>query len=174
MITTPIAFLWPKDSEGLNLLVANLPTGRKVLWQRRLTWRDTDHRFGAFLDFLDTHGAQSPLSLESWHASFSDFIKYLPNQHFLFMIWMDTLQRGGDSTAEMLTWLPETVSVTFCLWREKSQTDERLIKSLREAGGISTLAQALVYRGISLASALQYNAMPSLVLDALPTHSNHD
>lgn len=174
MTPTPISHLWPKDTQGISALMTIPPECQKNVWQRRLSWKESDSRFGSFIDFLDAHGAHSTLSPESWQASLIEHLAYLPNQHFLFLIWLGTPPPKGNFSDSAPMWLPHSIATSFSLWLHKWQEDERLTQSLREAGGNSTIASAMVYRGIPLASAMQYNAILSLVLNAFSTLADND
>lgn len=159
-MSTQIAFLFPDvkpdafDWQGLFRTYPELQI-------KRLSWRETDPLFGAFVRFLETEGPRSSLDEISWRRQFADHLAYRPNCHFLFMLWLG-ISHSDTTLPEPEKWLPEKVAADFHHWRRDWEFDRAIMAILPGAEGRPERAP-LAFRGIPLESTFNYRIVPHLI-----------
>lgn len=132
------------------------------LQTKRLSWRHADPLFGDFIHFLETHGPDSALEEKIWQQNFFRHLDYLPNQHFLFMLWLG-LEKDQGNTPPLETWLPSDVGKKFCRWQREWEADQSLMQLLPSESPSPGTRPLLTFRGITLDAVFNYRILPELI-----------
>lgn len=160
---TTIAFLFPQKTTApidWVSIICIYPT----LQRKRLSWRETDVRFGAFIDFMESDGQYTRLSEIDWHETLARHLEYLPNRHFLFMLWQGFLVRSSsENCPRPEDCLPEAIAQLLRRSLKNMEMDRSLLNSLEKAC-ISENANGFpLFREIPLATAFMYNTLQQLI-----------
>jgi len=165
-MTTPITFLFDdvRADDDHPIDWTKLLTVYPALQQKRLTWRESDPRFAAFVSFLESDGVQSALAAGAWQAALAEHLAYPPNQHFLFMLWQSHLERAGENTETTeISWLPAAVGERFVRWREQIQLDRSLLKGLENVCQSRDSKDFPAFRGTPLSTAFMYQTLQMMI-----------
>lgn len=168
-MNTPISFLFSPATPGnvdWNALFAYSP----ALQRTRLSWRQCDARFAAFIDFLEGDGAQTTLDDADWQARFAAHLDYIANRHFLFMLWMGATRRNGESGSgsgsgsdDPSAWLPAAHAAQFADWARRERADAALMESLENVSLADVPRPMPAFRGTPLRSVFMYRAFQKVI-----------
>jgi hypothetical protein len=148
---SPLAACFPDDWSSHRDWSKLAPPGRHSAWSRRLSWRASDEAFAGMLDFLETHGAETTLSVAAWSGMLNAHLTHTFNRHFFFLL---IYQQLDDPEFFSRLGLESNIASALANWKAAWLLDLELSKRVARTSTDALLQQISHFRGVPLCAAV--------------------